>query len=214
MRPTQILSDEHRVIEVVLACLDQFVAQSRIAGSVDKEIAGKFIDFVRNFADGCHHNKEEKHLFTMLESKGASREHGPVAVMLYEHVLGRGYIKVMAENLPAAANGDATAVRHFCDNADGYIQLLRLHIAKEDNILFPLADQLLSDADQTTLESSFAHVESHETGEGKHQHYLDLARQLAEHFQIADEPVTKQLSLGGCSCSQSAAVHARLAAQD
>lgn len=200
MKPTQILSDEHRIIEVILESLQQFVTHSRTAVSVDRDTAEKFIDFIRTFADGCHHGKEEDHLFVMLEEKGAPREHGPVGVMLYEHTLGRSYVRGMADSLPQAAAGDAAAVTSFCENAQNYISLLRAHIMKEDQILFPLADRMLTEEDQSRLQASFTHVESHDMGEGTHTRYLEMALSLANKFNVPAEPIQRQILAGGCTC--------------
>ena len=59
MTPTEILMDEHRVIEQVLDVLERIVQQSEVQGRLDGQSAGKAIDFFRVFADGCHHPKEE-----------------------------------------------------------------------------------------------------------------------------------------------------------
>ncbi|MCC6963813.1 MAG: hemerythrin domain-containing protein [candidate division Zixibacteria bacterium] len=201
MKPTQILSDEHRIIEVILDSLQHFVTQSRAAVKVDRDTAEQFIDFIRTFADGCHHGKEENHLFVMLEEKGAPREHGPVGVMLHEHDLGRSFLRGMAESLPQAAAGDAAAVTTFCENAQNYIGLLRAHIMKEDQILFPLADRMLTEEDQSRLQASFTHVEAHDMGEGTHTRYLEMALGLANKFNVPAEPIKRQILAGGCTCA-------------
>lgn len=200
MRPTQILSSEHRVIEVVLDSLEQMVTRSRKNNTLNRATAEQFVDFIRTFADGCHHGKEENHLFTALEEKGASREDGPVGVMLHEHALGRTFVSQMSANIALASMGDTTALQIFLLNAEGYIQLLRAHILKEDQILFPLADSLFSDDDQTRIEANFDHVESHHMGEGTHQKYLDLAKSLADEFGVKADALHGLVS---CGCSHS-----------
>lgn len=200
MRPTQILSSEHRVIEVVLDSLEQMVIRSRGTYTLDRALAEQFVDFIRTFADGCHHGKEENHLFTALEEKGASRENGPVGVMLQEHTLGRNFVTQMSANIKAAALGDKVALQLFLINAEGYIQLLRAHILKEDQILFPLADSLFTDEDQIRIGASFDHVESHHMGEGTHQKYLDLAKSLADEFGVKADALHGLVS---CGCSHS-----------
>ena len=62
---------------------------------------------------------------------------------------------------------------------DPYAVLLRQHIMKEDNILFPLADRLLPPAEQDRVADGFDHVEHEETGEGIHEKYLSLADKLS-----------------------------------
>ena len=66
MRPTEILSNEHRIIEIVLECLDHIVEKAEKDGRLDRNAAEKAIDIIRNFADRCHHVKEEDHLFATL----------------------------------------------------------------------------------------------------------------------------------------------------
>jgi len=85
MRPTEILMQEHRVIEQVLDCLERMAQRVEAGDELDLESAKQAIDFFRNFADRCHHGKEEDCLFPLLEQKGFSREQGPTGVMLHEH---------------------------------------------------------------------------------------------------------------------------------
>lgn len=56
------------------------------------------IDFLKLFADKCHHGKEEGILFPVLEAAGIQKHDGPIGVMLVEHPAGRGYIKQMQES--------------------------------------------------------------------------------------------------------------------
>ena len=106
------------------------------------------VDTIRNFADGLHHAKEENLLFPLLIKKGFSATQGPVAVMLHEHVMGRDFVKGISEGIALYKVGDKTALRDIYRNMQGYAELLRNHISKENNILFPMADRVLSEAEQ------------------------------------------------------------------
>ena len=141
MKPTEILSGEHRVIEQVLAALGAIVREAKSAGKLDEPSARDAVAFFRNFADRCHHGEEEAHLFPALEAKGFPREGGPTGVMLREHDEGRSHVRGMDQNIAAAAAGDPAALKQFSDHAESYIALLREHIYKEDHILFQLADR-------------------------------------------------------------------------
>jgi hemerythrin-like domain-containing protein len=185
MRPTTILSNEHRVIEVVIDCLERMTEQAVANGRLDRIAADQTIDFIRNFADGCHHAKEETHLFTKMVEKGVPEEGGPVGVMLYEHDLGRQFVHGMTEHIPSAASGDAEALNEFARHARGYAQLLRDHILKEDTILFPMADGLLSEEEQQQMLGTFEKVEEEEMGEGTHEKYFRIAESLADKFSVA-----------------------------
>ena len=178
MTPTEIHGSEHRVIEQVLACLEKIVEQARQNGRLEKQPAEDAVAFFRNFADRCHHGKEEAHLFPALEAQGFPREGGPTGVMLHEHEQGRACVRGMAESLEAAAAGDPAALERFAANAGEYVSLLRDHIYKEDHILFALADRVLSADDQQRLLDGFGKVEAEEMGAGTHERYHALAHEL------------------------------------
>jgi hemerythrin-like domain-containing protein len=106
---------------------------------------------IRNYADGFHHEKEEKILFPALEDKGFSSRQGPVAVMLSEHVQGRNFVKEMEKFIDLYKKNDLQALEQVFVNMTGYVNLLRNHISKENNILFRMADRVLSEEDHKTL---------------------------------------------------------------
>lgn len=184
MNITDILSSEHRVIEVVLACLDKITEESNEAGKLDTESADKAIDVIRTFADKCHHGKEENYLFTALVEKGITKEGGPVGQMLSEHTLGRELVKAMAENVEEAGLGNKDSIWKFTDAAIRYINLLKAHIQKEDSVLFPMANKILSEEDQKQLLKNFETVESEHMGTGTHQKYIEIVVLLAKKYGV------------------------------
>jgi hemerythrin-like domain-containing protein len=178
MEATEILIDEHRVIERVLVAME--VAARRLQ-SGEPIRAGFFIDaagFIQGFADGCHHRKEEGVLFPALEAAGVPRQGGPIGVMLAEHEEGRRLVRAMRLAAEKLAAGDKTAADEVRRNALGYVVLLRQHILKENNVLFPIADRVILGQNQAEVAEAFEHVEHEETGEGVHEKYLSLAEAL------------------------------------
>lgn len=188
MRATEILENEHRVIEQVLNCLEVMANRTLAEGKVDALSADAALDFLQTFADGCHHRKEENHLFPLMEAKGFPRDGGPTGVMLHEHEEGRSHIQAMR------AAVKAKAVRDFVEHARAYVELLRNHISKEDHRLFPMANQAFSSEDQTRLTERFESVENQEVEAGAHEKYLDIADMLAERFHVP------RASRTGCGC--------------
>ncbi len=178
MRPTDILSSEHRVIEQVLDCLEALANQSQSEGRIDRARAEQVLEVLRTFADRCHHGKEEDRLFPVLIERGMPKHAGPVAVMLDEHRSGREYIRRMGE---ANAAGE-TAV--FVRAANSYVELMRDHIATEDGVLFPMAESMLDDSARKRLLESFRTFEHDDLGAGTHERMLAIANELAAHYGI------------------------------
>ena len=174
-KATEALKHDHRVIEKVLAVLERLMEGS-VGASL--ETWRKAIDFIRNFADKCHHLKEEKILFPALEERGIAREGGPIGMMLMEHEEGRGYVRQMAAALHLAEEDSKAAEKSLLDNARAYLRLLRQHIRKEEEILFEMADEVLTREEQNKLLCEFEEHEAKEIGPGVHERYLKLAYEL------------------------------------
>jgi hemerythrin-like domain-containing protein len=177
MKATEILMQEHDVIIRVLAALETETAKAR-AGKSTPEFFLDAADFIKGFADGCHHAKEEGVLFKYMEAAGIPAQNGPIAVMLADHEQGRLFTRQMRAAALRWQTGDAAAVGEVVENASGYIQLLRGHIFKENNILFPMADRAIPAGKHAEIDEAFEHVEHEETGAGVHEKYLALAEKL------------------------------------
>jgi hemerythrin-like domain-containing protein len=189
MVATEILRNEHRVIERVLACVAAIAERCAVEQELDSRAAERAIDFFRTFADGCHHLKEEQFLFPALEAKGWPHQQGPTGRMVLEHRLGREYLDAM--NRAVQQNNAAS----FCQAASDYIGLLRQHIAKEDNVLFPMADDTLTGRDEQWLLEQFRRHEE-ELAAGTHERYLQLANDLTRQLGLPSAAATENR----CSC--------------
>jgi hemerythrin-like domain-containing protein len=178
MEATNILSAEHRVIERVLASLEQAAQRVDRGEAVRPGFFSDAADFVKGFADGCHHRKEEGVLFPAMEAAGIPRNGGPIGVMLTEHEEGRAFTSGMRSAAQRLEDGDATARPDLVRNALAYVELLRQHILKEDSVLFPMADHVIPAHQQGAVSAAFDRIEHEETGEGVHEKYLALAEKL------------------------------------
>ena len=139
---TSRLREEHQLILQVADAMQAQVAEAD-AGNWDFEAFDQCVTFIRLFADACHHGKEEDLLFPELEKAGMSRQQGPIAVMLEEHRIGREYVRFMLDALEPAKAGDEDARARLRNAANGYVELIRSHIMKEDHVLFNMADHVV-----------------------------------------------------------------------
>lgn len=146
------LEEDHDHILVLLDVMDRMTA----ADKPDVDDLEKVVYLIRSFADGFHHAKEENVLFPALALKGMSPYHGPVAVMLGEHAQGRSYVAGMASNIDLLKTGDNAALEKIYSNMKDYTALLRNHIAKENNVLFRMAENLLTPEEHSMLLEKYA----------------------------------------------------------
>ena len=176
-KATEMLSAEHRVIERVLDILQKLTTRP-VENLLDHW--RKTLDFFSHFADQCHHFKEEQVLFPAMEERGIPREGGPIGMMLMEHEEGRAYVRAMLSAIPLAETKNEVAKEILVDKAKAYLQLLKEHIQKEDEILFKIADDVIPADEQKALLRAFEEHEAKEMGEGVHEKYLKLVEELEQ----------------------------------
>jgi hemerythrin-like domain-containing protein len=139
MDPIDVLMDEHRLIERALDALVVMADHWHRGGVDGRSSLREFVRFVREYADTLHHGKEEDLLFTAMIEAGLPGDQGPIGCMLSEHDLGRKLVAALAERTAQPApwtDADRVEVVRL---ATAYATMLRQHIAKEDQVLYPLA---------------------------------------------------------------------------
>ena len=154
------LKHEHEAILAGLKILDSMID---LGEQVPVDDLNGFIGFLKEFADKCHHGKEEDILFPVLTKAGLPVDGGPVGVMLSEHVQGREYIQAM-ENAVA----DSPDYEAFAKAGGQYAELLRQHIQKENNVLFVMAEKILSTEQLDEIFEAFEKHEEQIIGHGRH----------------------------------------------
>ncbi|HHY93632.1 MAG TPA: hemerythrin [Firmicutes bacterium] len=182
---TDELRHEHDIILHVVFALNRACQRAEETGQVNLDFFTQAVDFLRVFADQCHHGKEENILFPLLEQRGIPRQGGPIGVMLAEHQQGRTYVRGMADALSAdqtTAGADhvdrAAVISELLKQARAYVDLIRAHIQKENTVLFPMAEKVLSEDDKRSVREQFERFEEEVTGKGQHERYHQLAHEL------------------------------------
>jgi hemerythrin-like domain-containing protein len=183
MKPTEKLSKEHQSILTLTGILARLADRLETGAPVDPADIERTLEFIRVVAQRCHRAKEEDFLFPALEKAGLERG-GPIAMMLAEHAATRTSAEAMAESLPGVRSGDEPAVVAFAAAARRYRDVLAIHIAKEDRILYPLADSRLTPEDQAALERSFDEIEESVVGAGLEEEYRRLLNRLERTYVI------------------------------
>src|SRR3990167_11291651 len=143
----ELRSDHQKILESFDG-LEKSISKNPL---VYEEI-GEFLEFTKNFSEP-HHKKEEKVLFPALEKKGIPNEGGPIGMMLIEHATKRDYLVKMREALQENNN------IKLKENTQAMISLLRDHIYKEDNVLYPCAQDVLTEEELSGLASRCEKIE-------------------------------------------------------
>jgi len=159
MTPTQIMEAEHRLIETVVKALGQLADAIEQGRRVEISLLEGAVEFLRVYADKLHHGKEESLLFPMLVRRGVPPGGCPIGGLNHEHEKGRSLVRALAEQAPAYGQDKPGAKDALVEALRGIRDLYQNHIWKEDAMVFPMADKVLSSADQKELGEKFAEVD-------------------------------------------------------
>lgn len=162
----QLLYDDHAQVLRLLDALDVLAERGRDGDASILADAKRSLELLRRFGDDAHHGKEELHLFPALVRAGLPRRGGPVACMLAEHDVGREHVRRMHDGLAETQAGSPGGPRRFAEAAGDYSRLYRDHITKEDEVLFPMSDEVVPVDVLATLVARFADVDAATLGPG------------------------------------------------
>ena len=182
MKSVQELMNEHEGIQLMLSIL-QNVAKKIVDGkNVPAEELKGIMEFLTVFVDKCHHGKEEDFLFPALEAAGIAKDGGPIGVMLQEHERGRRHIADMKKALGNFTSSGINAAE-FQKAVEEYVSLLNQHIFKENNVLFQMAEKVLSADEDIKMFDNFEKLEVERIGLGKHEEFHALMDTLADKYR-------------------------------
>jgi hemerythrin-like domain-containing protein len=193
---------EHELIVEVLASLQAMAEKLTVGEAVDRKDVADFGRFFRDFADKCHHGKEEDRLFVKMVESGFPQDSGPIAVMLSEHDAGRqevrGLLAIGAGSGPLSQSEKAKIVEY----AGQFVPLLYGHIQKENNILYPMAQQSIAPDELNRLDESCEAFDQQIRSKLNVDGLKTLAADLVRRYP-ADS--TQLAIYGGCGACHSAA---------
>ncbi len=172
------LLNEHQAILSAIQILEKIADNCEKDGPVNPGDVQNFIGFLKEFADKCHHGKEEGILFPALVVAGIPDRGGPIGVMMREHGTGRQLIQEMQASISPTLDRSRLALA-----ARAYAALLRDHIKKENSVLFPMAERILSPNQLAHIYEEFEEHEEKVIGHGRHEQLHALLHELQQKYQ-------------------------------
>ncbi len=151
----RILTDEHLAIASVLYSLRTAVRRNRDEGvAPDLAFLRAALDFVIAFPEMLHHPKESDYLFAALLARWPAAQ-PLIGELEAEHARGASLIDDLADALERCSRDDRTAFDVFARSVEAYADFHWQHMAKEEDLLLPLARRHLTAGDWDTIEAAF-----------------------------------------------------------
>jgi hemerythrin-like domain-containing protein len=168
---------EHRVIERMIAVLSAELDVMAAGGVAHPVRIAAAVDFIRTYADRCHHGKEEDILFRGLAEKPLDPElAAEMEDLIADHVRGRVLTRRLAEAADRYAAGDMAAMGEIEAAMRSLVEFYPLHIEKEDRHFFKPALAQFDDGEKAEMLRAFDAFERTLL----HEKYLGVVEELEQ----------------------------------
>ena len=156
MMPIGPLMIEHRLIERMIKLIDSEIISISKTNKINISFIDAAIDFIKTYADRCHHGKEEDILFIELKNKDISSVHKKILdELIQEHVYAREITKILVDAKNKYLNGDNEAVVTVSTQLNKLVEFYPKHIAKEDKNFFIPCMQYFTRKEQDDMLDEF-----------------------------------------------------------
>jgi hemerythrin-like domain-containing protein len=154
MMPIGPLMIEHRLIERMIRQIEVELIRIDQTDEVDVLFIDQAVDFIRTYADRCHHGKEEDILFRELNNKQLTPGQKRIMEELVEeHIIGRNTVAELVAARNRYASGDQTAFEEIRKGLSALVQFYPKHIDKEDKEFFiPVMDHFTGEEKDRMLQ--------------------------------------------------------------
>jgi hypothetical protein len=139
---------EHELIERAMAVLKSNLEELPAGDHLQ---IGRALDFLMEFGDKIHNRKEEEFLFPLMQARGIPSQGGPLGVMLMEHQAERQLLQQMSAGLAGLGKVAPEVISKFRREGLEYLKIRAEHIWKENDILYPMARQVMREGDAEKL---------------------------------------------------------------
>ncbi len=178
MNPTYDLKGEHDAILIVLSAMKKIASEILDRKYFDLFRVAQIIDFLKIYIDHSHHDKEEEILFPALIECDVPWIADTIHLLMDEHIIARGYMKAIENNLRDYLGGHAYALESMASGMLNYVELEANHMKVENQALLPLADRYLNKTKLESIYLDFKHIQKREIGKFQHLEYYILLRKL------------------------------------
>ena len=152
MQPAGPLMTEHRLIEKMISLISKEIDKIKLEKKVDVTFIDRAVDFMRVYADKCHHGKEEDILFRELSEKDISEDHKRIMdELMQEHIVGRENVKNLVQAKSNYENGAEGALNEIINCFEKLVNFYPKHIEKEDKHFFLEVMDYFSDKEKETM---------------------------------------------------------------
>jgi len=176
-RALTIIKDEHRAMAAVLRGLQYLIQQIRNGqAKPDFRLMKSMLDYIEAFPDRLHHPKEDEYLYRILRER-TDEVTATLDLLEHEHQQEPAWLASLRATLKAYEQ-DAAGFEAFSQEVEHYVASHFSHMNKEEDVVMPVAEQVLTAEDWTTIDAAFRSNEDPIVGAGTQREFRELFRRI------------------------------------
>jgi hemerythrin-like domain-containing protein len=181
-----IIRDEHRSIAAILHGMEFLVQKIRARKKkVDPRVFHAMLYYLDTFSERIHHPKEDRFLFKAMRERSAEAD-THIADLEEEHARGEDALRRLAQCLIRYEEGGEREFPAFEREVENFVRNYRDHMRKEEDVVFPLAERLLSAQDWQAIDHAFEENRDPLAGE---RDTRDFEKLFARIVNLAPPPI-------------------------
>ena len=174
----RVIRDEHQALRAMLDSLRLMLRRQRDPGGMPRfDVIRAMLFYIDEFPERLHHRKESELLFPLI------RQHSNTAADILDrldrdHAAGERAIRDLERALLAWEMIGESRRIDFETALDRYLDFYAAHMRLEEEVVLPLAQQVLGEADWRTLDAAFAENRDPLTGHPPSHEYEQLVSRI------------------------------------
>ena len=185
-RALSVIRDEHRALNAVLHGLRYLVRKVRDHSSApDFNVLRAMLHYIDTFPERQHHAKEDRYLFSRVRLRTHEADE-MLSGLESEHVLGAEMIRRLEQGMLRFEVGGGDYFIAFATAVEAYCDFHWQHMRKEEDVILPLAERVLTEADWVELDAAFADNRNPLGGLHAHEDFNKLFKHIVE---LAPPPI-------------------------
>ena len=151
----RIIKSEHRSISSVLDGLCHFVDQGRAGKPLpEARVFRSMLQYLDLFAERMHHPKEDQYLFARLRLRTHEADY-MLDHLQEDHSWDLGAIRALEQAFLRYEEGGQPFFDTFATQVRDYAAFHRRHMRNEEQVIFPLAEAVLTEDDWRHIDAAF-----------------------------------------------------------
>jgi hemerythrin-like domain-containing protein len=184
MKPTDNLITEHKEICELLNIMSVIAENIKSKDVFYPNDVDEIIDSMIILLDKSHHGKEEDVFYPELILSGILKEKAPLSINNNEHMLAKRYLNEISSCVVNCKIGIDFSGELLADSLANCVDVIHNHIQREEEIVFPLANEAFSIEKQNEIYKKFEDIEQKNIRHNFNDHLNKLVNNLNNKYLV------------------------------